>query len=121
MFLIDDKLYKKAILQEDTGNTTNLKTIIPNSIYLNPVGNSQQQLASDSESINKIMEKDQNNSIDTYEVSRPTTGSSSEGKTVGDQEQMSVHEATASKGFVPPFRINENKSTTVCLSLVSIL
>ena len=67
MFLIDDKLYKKAILKEESGDIVNLNTKIPNSIYLNPVQNSHQSLSSDKESMDKTLEKDHTKSIDMLE------------------------------------------------------
>ena len=108
MFLVDDKLYKKAILKEETSNIPNSKTIIPNSIYLNPVTNSQQQLSSGSESMNRILEKDPSQSTDTYEVSRPATGAIPGGETLSNEQRMTIPEATASEDFVTPIRIIEN-------------
>ena len=70
MFLIDDKLYKKAILKDDISDTTSLKTVIPNSIYLNPVHTSQHQLTSESESMKQNLEKELN-TMKTSEESRP--------------------------------------------------
>ena len=42
MFLIDDKLYNKAILQEGVNENTNVKGLIPNSSYLTSIPSSQQ-------------------------------------------------------------------------------
>ena len=42
MFLIDDKLYNKAILQEGTNENKNVKIPIPNSSYLTSTPSSQQ-------------------------------------------------------------------------------
>ena len=42
MFLIDDKLYNKAILQEGSTDNTNTRVPIPNSTYLAPIPSSLQ-------------------------------------------------------------------------------
>ena len=42
MYLIDDKLYNKAILQEGLTENTNTKVPIPNSTYLTPIPSSLQ-------------------------------------------------------------------------------
>ena len=101
MFLIDDKLYKKAILKEESGDIANLKTKIPNSIYLNPVQNSHQPLASDTESMDKTLEKDDKKSIDMLEKEQ-----TNEGDAIGKEQP--VPEAPASGGLVTPYKIIEN-------------
>ena len=45
MFLIDDKLYNKAILREGANEKINIKTSIPNSTYLTPIPSSRQLTA----------------------------------------------------------------------------
>ena len=42
MFLIDDKLYNRAILREGGDENTNIKATIPNSTYLTPFPSSRQ-------------------------------------------------------------------------------
>ena len=44
MFLIDDKLYKKAILEKPSEKGS-LGTEIPSSIYINPVGENRSLLS----------------------------------------------------------------------------
>ena len=105
MFLIDDKLYKKAILKEESGDIVNLNTKIPNSIYLNPVQNSHQPLSSDKESMDKTFEKDHTKSIDMLEKEQ-----TNEGGTIGKEQQLPIPEVPTSGGLVTPYKIIENAS-----------
>ena len=105
MFLIDDKLYKKAILKEESGDIVNLKTKIPNSIYLNPVQNSHQPLASGTESMDKTLGKDHIKSIDMLEKEQ-----TNEGDVIGKEQQLPIPEVPASGGLVTPYKIIENAS-----------
>ena len=69
MFLIDDKLYKKAFTHEmcnpHPGVTESLKTI-PNSIYLNPVPSSQQLISPVPANMGDISEKHEKKDFRTF-------------------------------------------------------
>ena len=106
MFLIDDKLYKKAILKEESQNITNLKTTIPNSVYLNPVPSTQQTLVSDSESMKEIPEKEQEKPMEPYELANTAKETVPKGETLDKEQQVPI--LGNSKSFAKPYQTIEN-------------